>query len=160
MTSNDLILRPFASSDVDRALGIAADLGLSYWSRADYLAEIDHSDSHLTVAIASGEMAGFMVARRVPGPKNGGADAEIYNIGVDRRFQRSGIGSYLLRDFIDECEYWSVENIWLDVRSGNGTAILFYEKFGFEEFSIRSRFYRDPVEDGMIMRLLLPGNVR
>ena len=55
-----------------------------------------------------------------------------------------------LREFVGRTR---VDNIWLEVRESNAGAIKFYEKHGFIAELTRPRFYRDPVENAVIMRL-------
>jgi ribosomal-protein-alanine N-acetyltransferase len=41
------------------------------------------------------------------------------------------------------------------VRSSNLPAIKLYEKFKFENIGIRKKYYHDPEEDGVLMKLAL-----
>ena len=100
------------------------------------------------------ELAGFIIGRLVPTSAATGVDAEIYNIGVCRSFQRSGIGSRLLGEFIDLCRTKHVYAVWLEVRALNCGAVRFYKIHGFEEFTVRPCFYRDPADDAIVMRFL------
>lgn len=156
MIPENLIIRPFRIEDCGQALGIASDLGLSPWSLEDYRDELKHPESEMLAAAAGSKLAGFIIGRRVPGSRpSGGLDAEIYNIGVSERAQRSGVGSMLIYRFIEKCRNAGVKDVWLDVRSANAKAILFYNKIGFEKFDVRRNFYRDPTDDGIVMMLNL-----
>ncbi len=147
-------IRPVHIGEVIR---ISEECGLSRWSAADYLNESERDDSiMLRLEDERSETAGFLVGRRVPGSRAGSVlDAEIYNIGVRKSFQRSGCGSMLLIEFLDQCASYEVDTIWLDVRVSNTGAISFYRTFGFEDFTVRSSFYSDPAEDGMVMKLTI-----
>jgi ribosomal-protein-alanine N-acetyltransferase len=79
-------------------------------------------------------------------------DVEIYNIGVRPIHQHEGIGSELMRFFLKECQKRSVAEVWLEVRRGNSTALAFYSKHRFEVVAVRKAFYRDPIEDAIVMR--------
>lgn len=151
-----LILRRFRDEDCPAALAIAAELGLSPWTLDDYREELVRRDSEMSAAVVGSKLAGFIVGRRVPSAGDGGEwDAEIYNIGVSREFQHAGIGSRLMAGFIEGCRDAAVREIWLDVRGSNALAIRFYKKFGFKDVMIRRGFYRDPRDDGVVMRLEL-----
>jgi [ribosomal protein S18]-alanine N-acetyltransferase len=156
LTGDKILLRPFRKDDCDAALAIATDLGLSPWTLADYRDELARRDSEMIAAVNGSKLAGFIVGRRVPasGQENG-IDAEIYNIGVARGFQDSGVGSRLLENFIERCRQAGVRDIWLEARSANTKAVRFYKRFGFNEFAVRRAFYRDPTDDGIVMRLEL-----
>ena len=153
--NESVILREFVSGDENSVVKLSTELGLSHWSEQDYLAEASQSQSHFLVAVIESEVVGFIVGRFVPGTQEAELrpDAEIYNIGVDTARQRSGIGNLLLRNFLDECRSGNVNFVWLEVRKMNLKAISFYESIGFEQFAERPRFYKDPPDDGMVMRL-------
>lgn len=143
--------------DLTEVLQITDQCGLSHWSRQDYLAEAGRSDSiMLSAECTEFEVAGFLVSRIVPGANSDSRfDAEIYNIGVRPELQKSGCGTLLFECFLNKCRSKAVESVWLDVRSSNANAIVFYKRFGFTEFSLRKDFYRNPSEDGIIMKLSL-----
>lgn len=150
-------LRALEESDVERVIAIADSLGLSPWSRADYIAELKRTDAYMSVASIDEEITGFLVARRVPGPAPDSWEAELYNIGVSRNFQFSGIGKLLMDGLINRCRRGGVQEIWLEVRRKNHSAIRFYQGFGFEESGLRTNFYRDPTDDALLMRLKIRG---
>lgn len=158
MTIDTITVRAFHPDDIEAVLAISESHGLSPWSRNDLGAENVRTDSYMAVASVGSRPVGFIVARRVPGSRTGGgSDAEIYNIGVDKEYQGAGIGTRLIREFLEQCRSAGIEDIWLEVRAGNESAIRFYKKLGFVEFSVRPNFYRDPAEDAVIMRLGLTG---
>jgi ribosomal-protein-alanine N-acetyltransferase len=142
-------IRPVDLRDI---LEIQLECGLSPWSHRDYLDELERKDSVLLkAAVAESNCAGFIVGRRVPSSVTG-TDLEIYNIGVTPKLRRLRIGSTLIRGVLEICKKESIGNVWLDVRVSNGPARSFYRNFGFEEVLTRPTFYRDPSEDGIIMR--------
>jgi len=46
------------------------------------------------------------------------------------------------------------KSIFLEVRKSNQAARAFYEKWGFIQTGYRSRYYRDPLEDAVLYKLL------
>lgn len=81
--------------------------------------------------------------------------ADLLDIAVEPDMRMRGIGSSLMQFLIDECKKRSVKEIFLEVRETNEGAIALYEKFGFEQISIRKNYYTSPVCDGLIMRKTL-----
>jgi len=156
LADSPVTIRPFARDDCGHALDLANSLGLSPWTLNDYREELLRDDSQMLAAADQQELAGFIIGRMVPtSSAAAGIDAEIYNIGVCRSFQRSGIGSQLLHEFISLCRKKDVFAVWLEVRALNSGAIRFYKFHGFEEFTVRPCFYRDPADDAIVMRLTL-----
>ena len=145
------LIRTVNPSDISELERIAEESRLSPWTQQGYIDEIMRPDSIFLLAeTADNEIMGFIVGRIVPGP-----EAEIYNIAVSKKARRQGTGNGLLAEFISRCKALKVENIWLEVRRSNANAVKFYTDAGFEEISLRPRFYSDPVEDAIIMRLEL-----
>ncbi len=70
-------------------------------------------------------------------------NAEIANIGVDKNYQRKGIASDLLSFCMEKVNTARCDNITLEVRISNFSAISLYEKFGFKKVSIRKNYYAD-----------------
>ena len=81
--------------------------------------------------------------------------AELYNIAVDIRFRNEGIGSKLLDFIIQHCKNQGAENLFLEVRRSNESARKLYEKKGFIIDSVRKNYYKNPVEDAILMHLSL-----
>jgi ribosomal-protein-alanine N-acetyltransferase len=155
MADASLHVSSLEPADIPDVVRIAELCGLAYWTARDYLLEVARHDAvTLRLASSSARCVGFLVARIIPG--NGPLpDAELYNIGIRPMHQRAGGGDLLMSALLDECKDRGVENIWLDVRPANTGAIALYTKWGFAETARRGFFYRDPVEDAVVMRLKL-----
>lgn len=141
--------------DIDELIAIGDELGLSTWTRQNYLDELDRSDAIILRMQAGGNgIAGFLVARFIPGfGVDETIDAELYNIGIRKMHQKQGLGRELMKAFLDKCCAVDINVVWLDVRKSNTAAINFYSSFGFLKHSVRKAFYRDPVEDAAVMWL-------
>ena len=72
---------------------------------------------------------------------------EIDYIIVDEKYRNCGIATKLLK-FVEN-KYNNIENITLEVRESNKSAINFYLKNGFKEVTKRKNYYKD--EDGILM---------
>ena len=70
---------------------------------------------------------------------------EIEYIIVPEKYRKKGIGSKLL----SEIEKENINNITLEVRESNITAINFYKKNGYKIEAIRKNYYGN--EDGYLM---------
>ena len=100
------------------------------------------------------QMVGLIVGRaslEIGSPL--GASAEIYNIGTRPFIRKTGVGSQLLRRFLEVCESRGAIQVWLEVRAFNYEAKAFYSSHGFLISAIRRNFYTAPVEDAELMYL-------
>lgn len=144
------------AESVPEVVKLAQECGLSHWSEADYLAELERSGSYLFLAESRPEqrIIGFILVRLIT--KREGhypATLEILNIAVKENYRKTGVGTLLIQPIIEIAKQNSPANIWLEVRSPNKTAIKFYEKHGFKSQYVRRNFYSNPVEDGIVMKL-------
>lgn len=141
-------------ADIPELLEIQSECGLGSWTAAGYQVEIKKPDSIIIGARdADGSISGFIVGRLGIATGSESSEAEIYNIGTRTRARQRGVGSALLKRFVQICRDRGVEAVWLEVRTGNDQAINFYTNRGFEAVDTRRNFYSDPVEDASVMVL-------
>ena len=79
-------------------------------------------------------------------------ECEILNIAVRPTAQKRGIGQKLLDSVFEVCFRQQVRYIWLEVRKNNENAITFYRKNNFQPVYTRKNYYRDPVDDALVMK--------
>jgi ribosomal-protein-alanine N-acetyltransferase len=82
-------------------------------------------------------------------------EAELETIAVAPQHQRRGLGGLLLRALAGELRKEQVTDLMLEVRASNRAALAFYRGQGFAEAGRRVRYYADPEEDAVLMRLKL-----
>jgi ribosomal-protein-alanine acetyltransferase len=104
-------------------------------------AQWDPSDYNVLVAETQNSVVGFLMWRAVAPD-----EAEILNLAVHPAFRRQGIALQLLREL-------SAPRIFLEVRESNHAARALYLRAGFEECGLRRKYYDNPPEDGIVMRL-------
>lgn len=160
--SQEVVIKPMRNADIRSAISIAEKCSLSPWSHKNYIDELARKDSiMLTLRLAETDVVGFIVGRIVKGATDEPAFvAEIYNIGVDPKFQGTGLGQNLLNAFIEGCLEGNAGQIWLEVRAANLTARTFYERNDFQKVTVRRSFYSQPVDDAVIMRKILQTPVK
>ncbi len=76
--------------------------------------------------------------------------AQIANIGVSRKVQRQGFGSSLMELALRLAIENDCENVSLEVRKTNLSAIALYEKYGFTKVAVRRHYYENG-EDAWLM---------
>lgn len=98
------------------------------------------------VAEADGGVAGYVVARAAA------AEGEILNLAVAPAGRRRGIGHALVGQVAAELATRGVRDVFLEVRESNAGARALYAAHGFREVGRRTRYYRTPIEDAIILR--------
>ena len=78
-------------------------------------------------------------------------EGQITNIAVHPDHRRAGLGSCILQALLDHAAQKQLEQISLEVRVSNEAARAMYLRAGFTEEGVRRRFYRNPVEDALVM---------
>ena len=152
MRAVQIRIRKIRPSDVERIIEIERSWQhLSHWSEdsyyrlvnddgftASYLAEVEDSSGRLVIA-------GFVIFHVA------GTNCEVYNIAVDARHARTGIGKQLMTTVVNESLKRYASKVLLEVRKSNANAIRFYEGFGFKVLGERKNYYSSPIEDAFVM---------
>lgn len=162
MTPEIRLIRP---ADLDAVLAIAAAAPEApAWQPSGYAAYLSPPQSPLLraafVAVNSRSVVGFAAATLLleppsnPNPEN---RCELDSIAVDPTARRHGIASALL----DAVLAWAAEHrshhFALEVRASNAAAIHLYQRHGLRREGLRPGYYRDPVDDAVLLgKPLLP----
>lgn len=145
-------IRPISPADIFEVKSLEQEGNLAPWSLDDYFSEASREDSVALAAKIENRVAGFLIARLISDlPSNNSCEIEIYNICVASKYRKSGIGRALIREMIRGRKE-KTTSIWLEVRRSNDKARAFYKALGFKTVGSRKNFYRNPAEDGLIMR--------
>ena len=78
-------------------------------------------------------------------------DAEVGNIAVDKLFRGRGIAQALMQAMHERAKERGATQCLLEVRVSNTPAISLYQKFGYEIYGVRARYYEDG-EDALVMK--------
>jgi len=144
-----LSLRKLVLSDVPAVSAILAESSeATAWSQ-DSLEQLASIDGASWIAEQDRVIAGFLLGRIAAD------EFEILNMAVSRDLRRSGIGSKLLASALEFARVAGAARAYLDVRASNQPAIALYVRHGFTECGRRVRYYRDPVEDALLLSLHL-----
>ena len=123
----------------------------AHWSDRDYAALFapEAPKQVSLVASAAGEtnFSGFIIARV------GGDEWEIENIVVAGEHRRQGIGRALVNEILRTAQEHGAQSVLLEVRESNTAARQLYDRLGFVETARRHNYYRDPVEDALLLSL-------
>ncbi len=104
---------------------------LRAWSTAEF-ADLLSSEHNFWI----GTEHCFALGRIIAG------EAELLTIATDPDYQRQGLASAVLDDFIAHCVSVSGDSIFLEVAADNAPAISLYKIKGFAKSGIRTAYYR------------------
>jgi [ribosomal protein S18]-alanine N-acetyltransferase len=132
--------------------------GLSPWGWDSYHNEFSSGrDVVMLVAKNDGGSAasegkritGFIVSRIVAD------ELHVNNVAIRPQNQRRGLATALLRSALDLGASQGAKVAFLEVRASNGAAQALYRRCGFRNAGRRRDYYRDPIEDALIMSVSL-----
>jgi [ribosomal protein S18]-alanine N-acetyltransferase len=78
-------------------------------------------------------------------------ELHINTLAVHPDWRRQGLASLLLTHVLDDAVRLGADKATLEVRESNQGARKLYERFGFEVGGVRKEYYRQPVEDALIL---------
>ena len=132
--------------DLDGILAVDAATFDRPWTRAMYEWEWTHSD-----------VARFYVARTAGGVVAYCAgwvifdELHVNNLAVAPGWRRRGVASALLTFVLEAAAAEGAVRATLEVRESNDAARRLYERFGFAFAGVRTAYYREPVEDALVL---------
>ena len=150
-----MITTEFTPITVSRAnpndlIGIEEIEALSFsdpWDRKAISSYICSEDGMCFVAKRGTVTLAYLIGRLIA------PEGEIYRIATREDRRRRGI-AYRLLSYAHKTERGrGLESLFLEVREKNIPARSLYESYGFRSVGKRKNYYRDPVDDAVIMLL-------
>lgn len=143
MPINDNSLMPsittMAISDIPDVFAIESIAHSHPWSEKLFLSNFGKRYINHVLIIES-NIAGYFIASYVAG------EVTLLNIVIAPEYQGFGLGQQLLSYLKVFSKTLGQEEIWLEVRASNQSAIAVYQKLKFVEVDVRSAYY--PTENG------------
>ena len=130
---------PMGLSDIKAVIQIEAEAHSHPWSEKLFLSNFGQRYFN-HVLLKNDKVVGYFVASAVAG------EVTLMNIAISPEQQRQGAGQQLLQFLLDYSRKNNQQEIWLEVRVSNISAIHLYQKLGFVEVDIRKNYY--PSEKG------------
>ncbi|GLI04595.1 spermidine/spermine N(1)-acetyltransferase [Paenibacillus tyrfis] len=115
--------------------------------------ELSHSSSQFFFVYCNHEVAGYLKVNinDAQSEEMGDESLEIERIYIKSKFQKHGLGKYLLNQAIEIALECNKKKIWLGVWERNENAIAFYEKMGFVQTGAHSFYMGDEEQIDFIM---------
>jgi len=137
-------VRLMHASDISAARSILKESPeASMWSRESLMESASRGIA--LVAELDGSIAGILVGRAAAD------EFEILNLAVGKAWRRRGAASRLVADAVTRAQSEGATQVHLEVRASNAGAIALYEKMGFRICGRRPNYYREPVEDAVLL---------
>ena len=137
-------VRRMIAADAGAALSLLEESPeASRWSRKS----LEHSISQWIAWVADldGLAVGFLIGRPAAD------EFEILNLAVGKKFRRCGIATKLIHIATETAHAAGVSQIFLEVRASNLPGIALYTHLAFRICGRRKNYYRDPIEDAVLL---------
>ena len=142
-------LRDMISSDIPSVVGIERASYTMPWSEATFRGLLRRRDAEMVSAESDGAVIGYAAFWCVVD------QGELGNVAVSAAWRGFGIGARLVEDIIQRAARRGVREVFLEVRPSNSVARELYERLGFRPVGRRRRYYQAPVEDAIVLRLIV-----
>jgi ribosomal-protein-alanine N-acetyltransferase len=148
-----VVLRRAVAADLPALAAIEQACSSSPWTEAQIAEEMGAAPG------------GVLVIEAAPGPEGSSGpcaycafrvvldEAHVMNLAVAPHARRRGLGRRLLSCALRVAARAGARVALLELRAGNEGALALYESFGFRRVSRRREYYRQPVEDALVLVL-------
>jgi len=143
---NAIRIAPMTIARIDDVLAIEKVSFSDPWSREMFRSELEvGGGTYARVAVRGNALVGYLLAVMIVD------EAHLGNLAVHPSERRSGVGQQLLDDLLETAREKGVGRITLEVRESNQAARKFYYQNKFIDVAMRKNYYRNPVEDAIVM---------
>ena len=134
-------------SDLKEAYEIEKKTNPSPWSKENFFSSYEVGHKSLVCRIDN-VIVGFIIFSVI------NKEMHLLNIAVHTEHQKKGIGSLLMETMLKQASVMGVSKVYLEVRSKNEKAILFYKKYNFIKDAVRVNYYTGKNSDDAVLMSL------
>ena len=134
-------------SDLKEAYEIEKQTNPSPWSKENFFSSYEVGHKSLVCRIDN-IIVGFIIFSVIK------KEIHLLNIAVHTEHQKKGIGSLLMETMLKQARVMGVSKVYLEVRSKNEKAILFYKKYNFIKDAVRVNYYTGKNSDDAVLMSL------
>jgi [ribosomal protein S18]-alanine N-acetyltransferase len=139
-----MVFRSATESDLRAVLTIEQNASFHPWTEAAFRSELTNPYSRLWVLEEGALILGYVCAWFIHD------EGQLANIAVLPEYRRRGLGRALIDHVFCEARQRGIRSLSLEVRRSNQAALELYKSLGFQEVSVRVRYYRNG-EDALLM---------
>jgi len=141
----ELRIRSMGLDDIATLVAMERQIFPDPWPQEAFLEGLRDNDHLFLVAEEETGIVGYAAYYMEMG------EARLTNIAVAKPYRRKSVAKKILNFILEVINKAGCKYIFLDVRPSNAAAITFYRKFGFYDLYRRPDYYRNPVEDALVM---------
>jgi ribosomal-protein-alanine N-acetyltransferase len=142
----EIRVAPLTLAHLNEVLEIEALSFSDPWTREMFRSELEvGAGTYARCAERNGTLVGYLLAVLIED------EAHLGNLAVHPVARRSGVGQRLLDDLLQTSRKRGIVRVTLEVRESNKIARKFYYRNEFIDVAIRKNYYRNPVEDAIVM---------
>jgi ribosomal-protein-alanine N-acetyltransferase len=141
------VRRPATVADAPALAALERRCFSDPWPAGAFTSALEAPQVIAFVVEERGAILGYFVGRAVLG------EGEILNLAVVPEARRRGLGRWILEAGLALLREAGADEVFLEVRASNRAARALYRARGFREVGRRARYYRQPVEDALVLRL-------
>jgi ribosomal-protein-alanine N-acetyltransferase len=145
----EILIRKMLDSDLPEVMRLERELFTDPWQEEMFRQELEAESAYLLETSEEKKLIGYVCALQILD------EFMITNIAVRNEEQQKGYGKKLLLYLTGEMVKQGCKRCFLEVRAKNFHAIEFYKRQGFETIGRRKNYYREPVDDALVMKLEL-----
>ena len=134
-------------SDLEEAYKIELETNPNPWSKDNFFSSLEVGHNSI-VCKYNKDIVGFLIFSRIE------KQSHLLNIAVLKKWQKKGAGSILMDVFIKQSKALGAKIVFLEVRSKNINAIIFYTKFNFVKDAVRANYYTGIKSDDAVLMSL------
>lgn len=144
-------IRCFNKNDLGGIMRIERQSFTNPWSQNMFEALFQINPDGFYVALKDDVLVGYAIVLTEISWRHWSRNrtAHLMNLAVHPGFRNQGIGKHLIDRIISDVKRTEAEDIYLEVRASNASALAFYTKLGFNRIGLIERFYGD--EDAIVM---------
>ncbi len=143
-------MRAATRADLPAILALEIEGFSRPWTETMYVEELDRDSSWLDLAVRDNDdIVAFVCAWRIF------ETCHLLRIATRQSLRNSGIARALVRHLIASARQGSCSHIELEVASRNASALALYRGLDFEVVGRRPGYYKEPVDDAILMNLQL-----
>ena len=131
-----LEIKKINKKDAEMCFQLDSDT-ISLWSRNQWEEELIKDDVYVFGILSSKNIIGICLFQKIID------EAQINYFSVNQKFRRLGLGTYLMKFILKECEILKIRKLLLEVSKNNLVAEDFYNKFNFLTVGVRKKYYQD-----------------